>query len=257
MNPRKRVLLKGELHNSYADLCEEKSLLTDGLDVDVLVLEQAESSTDYRTLAGWFSISIALLTWILASLYQSKEVLVDLADVQDIDVVYTRSHNGALLEETPTTTKAISAVLFYTLVPGSLWIGFVTQSHLAGSLLLFLGLVLPVLVVRLYNTNRRDSARNRDQRIAETIVSAGDPGDFVLAVVGASHLDGLVGRLSTTADVEVRPPVYDVWSTQHLRSVGLPTLKAGFVLFSLYVFSVWIVVQAVTYVSPFVAALLA
>lgn len=257
MTSRKTVLLKGELHNSTADLREEKSLLTDGVDVDILVLEQSESSTDYRLLAGWFFISIVLLTWILESLYQSKEVLVDLADVQGIEVVYTRPDNGAPLENAPTTMKVLSAGLFYTLVPGSLWIGFVTKSHLAGSLLLFLGLVLPVLVVRIYNTNRPDSARNRDQLIAETIAAAGGSDDVVLAVVGASHLSGVARRLSETVDVEVRPPVYDVWSSRHLRSIGLPTLKAGFVLFSLYVLSVWIVVQVVTYVSPFVVAVLA
>jgi hypothetical protein len=257
MNPRKTVLLKGELHNSTADLYEEKALLTDGLDVDVLVLEQSQSSTDYRLLAGWFSISIALLTWILESLYHSKAVLVDLATVQDIDVVYTREDDVAPLSNAPTTVKAMSAVLFYTLVPGSLWIGFATDSHLAGSLLLFLGLVLPVLVVRIYNTNRPDSVRNRDQLIAETIASAGAPDDDVLAIVGAGHLSGIERRLPEHVDVEVRPPVYHERSIRHVKNICFPTLKAGFVLFSLYVLCVWIVVRVVTYVSPLVAVLLA
>lgn len=254
MTSRTRVLLKGELHTSDADLREEKELLTE--DVDVLVLEQSQSSTDYRLLAGWFYVSIALLTWISESLYHSKSVLVDLADVLDVDVVYTRPDNGAPLETASTTMMFVSAGLFYTLVPSSLWIGFVTEYRLAGSLLLFLGLTLPVLVVRIYNTNRPDSTRNRDQLIAERITEAAEPGDLVLAVVGAGHHSGIERRLPQTVDVETVPPAYDVWSIRHARSIGLPAVKAGFVLFSLYVVSVWVVVQVVSHLSPFVVAAL-
>lgn len=259
MTPKKTVLLKGELHNSAADLREEKSLLTDGHDVDVLVLEGSHSSTDYRFLAGWFYVSIVLLTWILESLYLSKEVLVDLATVQDVDVVYTRSDDWAPLSNAPPTMKLLSAGMFYTLVPGSLWIGFVSESNLAGSLLLFLGLVLPVLVVRIYNTNRPDSVGNRNQLIADTITSASEPGDAVIAVVGAAHVPGIERRLEDVEDVtvEVLPPVYGAWSVQHAKNVGLPTLKAGFVLFSLYVVCVWLVVRVVTFLSPHAIAVFA
>jgi len=224
--------------------------------VDVLVLEQSQSPSSYRFLAGWFFVSISLLTWMLSSLYHENEVLVDLAAVQDVDVVYTRSDDLAPLANATTSMKAVSAALFYTLVPGSLWIGFVVQSDLAGSLLLFLGLVLPVLVVRIFNTNRSDAGRNRDRLIAETIASAGGPGDVVLAIVGAAHLDGVARGLPEDVDVEVHPPAYDVWSVEHVMSVGLPSVRAGFVLFSLYVFSVWFVVQVVTYLTPFVVAVL-
>ena len=255
MNERKRVILKGELHSSEADLREEKSLLTE--DVDVLVLERSASSTEFRLLAGWFYVSIALLSWIVESLYTPKGVLDDLAAVQDVDVVYTRADNGTPLENASTTMKAMSAALFYTLVPASLWIGFVSRSHVAGSLLLFLGLTLPVLVVRIYNTNRPDATRNRDQLIAETIDAAGGPGDVVLAVVGAGHLPGVEERLPEDVDLEVHGPVYDVWSVRHAKSVGLPTVKAGFVLFSLYVLAVWVVVRVVTSISPYVVAVLA
>lgn len=249
------MILKGELHSSDADFREEKALLTD--DVDVLVLEQSASPTRYRLLAGWFYVSIALLTWILESLYHPVDPLVDLAAVQDVDVVYTRADDLAPLENASTTMKAVSAGLFYTLVPASLWIGFLTRNDLAGSMLLFLGLVLPVLVVRIYNTNRPDAPRNRDEIIAETIAGAGGPDDVVLAIVGAGHLDGVASRLPDSLDVDVRPPVYDALSLRHARNVGVPTLKAGFVLFSLYVLCAWVVIQVVTYLTPLVAALVA
>ena len=254
MTSGKTVILKGELHSSDADLEEEKALLADG--VDVLVLEQSASSERYRFLAGWFSVAIGLLAWILESLYHPVEPLVDLADVQDVDVVYTRAGELDPLENAPITMKAVSAGLFYTLVPASLWIGFAIQSNLAGSMLLFLGLVLPVLVVRIYNTNRPDGPRNRDELIAGTIADAGEPGDVVLAIVGAGHVAGVERRLPTSIDVEVRPPAYDVLSLRYVKSIGLPTLKAGFVLFSLYVLGVWTVVQMVTYLSPVVATAL-
>jgi len=254
MTAGKTVVLKGELHSSDADLAEEKALLTD--DVDVLVLEHSASPSRYRPLAGWFSVAIGLLAWILESLYHPVDPLVDLARVQDIDVVYTRADELEPLSTAPITMKAVSAGLFYTLVPASLWIGFVVRSNLAGSMLLFLGLVLPVLLVRIYNTNRPDGPRNRDQLIAEAIAGAGEPSDVVLAIVGAGHVEGVERRLPASVDVEVRPPAYDVLSVRHVRSIGLPTLKAGFVLFSLYVLCVWIVVRVVTYLSPAVVAAL-
>ena len=254
MTAGKTVILKGELHSSDADLAEEKALLTD--DVDVLVIEQSASPSRYRPLAGWFSVAIGLLAWILESLYHPVGPLVDLARVQDIDVVYTRADELDPLANAPITMKVISAGLFYTLVPASLWIGFVARSNLAGSMLLFLGLVLPVLVVRIYNTNRPDAPKNRDRLIAEAIAEAGEPGDVVLAIVGAGHVAGVERELPPAVDVEVRPPAYDVLSLRHARSIGLPTLKAGFVLFSLYVLCVWVVVQVVTYLSPVVVAAL-
>lgn len=255
MNSTKTVILKGELHSSDADLREEKALLAE--DVDVLVLEQSPSTSREGRGGGWFAVSIALLAWILDSLYHPVEPLVDLASVQDVDVVYTRADDLAPFENAPPAMKAVSAGLFYSLVPASLWIGFVTSSNLAGSLLLFLGLVLPVFVVRVHETNRPDAPGNRDALIAETIADAGDPGDVVLAIVGEGHVAGVERRLPASFDVRVVPPVYDVLSARHVKSVGLPTLKAGFVLFSLYVLCAWIVVQVVTRLSPFVVAVVA
>lgn len=247
--------MKGELHSSEADLREERELLAG--DVDVLVLEQAGSTMQFRAVAGWFYVSIAVLAWLLESLYQSKDVLVDLAAALDVEVVYTRADDAAPLSDAPLSTMAVSAALFYTLVPASLWIGFVTRNHLVGSMLLFLGLVLPVLVVRIYNTNRPDGPGNRDERIAETIATAGEPGDTVLAVVGAGHVAGVERRLRTRVELDVREPVYDVWSVRHTRSLGLPAIKAGFVLFSLYVLCVWVVARIVSLLSPYLVSTLA
>lgn len=248
MAPAPSVVLKGELHSSPADLEEEKDFLAE--DVDALVLERGETTAAFGVADGWFYVSIALLTWLLENLYHPTEVLVDLATVQGIDVTYTRPDDLAPLGAATRPMQVLAASLFYLLVPGSLWIGFLTGDTLTGSLLLFLGLVLPVLAVRIYNTNRPDGPDNRDARIAETIVDAAGPSETVLAIVGARHVEGVERRLPDHVDVTVRPPAYGVWSLRHLRDVGLPTVKAGFVLFSLYVLSLWVVVRVVGIVAP-------
>lgn len=242
------VILKGELHSSRADLDEETALLRDG--VDVLVLEGSRSRPDYRLLEGWFVVSVALLAWILESLYHPRAVLTELAEVHGVDLVYTRADDVTPLQAASRPTKVVSAGLFHALVPASVWLGFVTDSALSGSLLLFLGLVLPVLVVRLANGNRPDPAGNRNDRIAEAIRDAADQGETVLAIVGAGHLRAVRDRLPAELVREVRPPAYGVWSLRHVRDVGLPAVKAGFVLFGLYVLVVWVTVHAVGLLSP-------
>lgn len=244
------VILKGELHSSRADLDEATALLGDG--VDVLVLEGSRSRPDYRFLEGWFAVSVALLAWILESLYHPRAVLVELAEAQGVDIVYTRANDITPLQAASGPTKVVSAGLFHALVPASVWLGFVTDSALSGSLLLFLGLVLPVLVVRLANANRPDPAGNPNERIAEAIRTAAESGDSVLAIVGAGHLSAVRARLPAGLVREVRPPVYGVWSLRHVRDVGLPAVKAGFVLFGLYVLVIWVTVHAVRFLSPVV-----
>lgn len=254
MPSEKSVILKGELHSSGADRRHEVELLDEG--VDVVVLEQSETPGRFRPLHGWFYVSIALLTWLIGELYQSKEVLVELATTRDIEVVYTRQDNGEPLETASRTVKWLAAGLFYLFVPGSLWIGFLTADPHTGALLLFLGLVLPVLVVRLYNVNRADGPENRDTMIAETISDAAEPGNTVLAIVGAGHLPGVERRLTDRVPIDVHPPEYGMYSVRHLRDVGVPTIKAGLVLFSLYVACLWFVVQVVDMLVPVLAAVL-
>lgn len=251
MSTEKSVILKGELHSSVADRRHAVELLGEG--VDVVVLEQSATPGRFRPLQGWFYISIALLSWLLGELYQSKEVLVELATMRDIEVVYTRKDDREPLETASTTMNWLAAGLFYLFVPGSLWIGFVTSDPHSGALLLFLGLVLPVLVVRLYNTNRADGPANRDSMIAERIADAAEPGNAVLAIVGAGHLPGVERQLSGRLPLDVRPPEYGMYSVRHLRDVGVPTIKAGMVLFSLYVGCLWIVVRVVGILSPVLA----
>lgn len=246
------VVVKGELHSSRADLEAATDLVSGG--IDTLVLEQSAGVEQPGT-EGWFRLSVAVLAWLVASAYVSKERLVALAEQQDAEVVYTRQSDGEPLADAPLSVKVCAAGVFYTLVPGSIWIGFATPNHLVGSLLLFLGLVVPVVAVRAYNAHRADY-QNRNQRIAERIAAAAREGDRVVAIVGAGHLDGIVEYLPAELEVVVQRPAYSGTSVRHVREFIPEVVKVGLLLFSLYLLVVWLAAALVSVVSGVLTAVL-
>ena len=181
----------------------------------------------------------------------SNAILEDLAEAQGTEVVYTRETDTAIADNVSFPIKVVAAAVFYLLLPASIWSGFLTGSQLFGAYLLFLGLVMPVGIVRAFDGRGRTT--NRDQYIADEIMRAVDEGSSVLAVVGAAHIEGVRMRLpEEQRTVEVCQPVYGVWSHAHLREIALPMFRAGLLLFSVYLLAVWIVVQAVGAISPIV-----
>lgn len=247
------VLVKGELHTDPDDLEEAAALIESG--VDVLVLERADVFGRPGVGNAWFVLSVGLLAWILDSLYVSKTRLVDLARHHDAEIISTRASNRQPLSDVPTSVQLVSAAGFYTLIPASLWIGFVTQSPHIGSLLLFIGLVAPVVGVRMFNS-RRDDSLNRERQITDRIEEHAGQGDRVVAVIGAGHLDAVVSHLSDDLEVDCYPPVNGNWSPRYLRRLLPGTCKAGFVLFSLYISSVWLASVGVNLLSALIVDLL-
>lgn len=246
------VVLKGELHSSRADLEAATELVSGG--IDTLVLEQSAAG-EQREAEGWFRLSVAVLAWLVESAYVSKTRLVALAEQQDADVVYTRQSDGEPLADAPLSLKACSAGVFYTLVPGSIWIGFATPNHLVGSLLLFLGLVVPVVAVRAYNAHRGD-VQNRNQRIADLIAAAAREDGRVVAIVGVGHLDGIVAHLPADVAVDVQRPVYSGTSVRHARELFPDVVKVGLLVFSVYLLVVWLAAAIVSVVSGVLTAVL-
>ncbi len=247
------VVLKGELHTSPEDLEEAKDLLLDG--VDVIVLEgSAYTDSSIELAQGWFALTLTSFFWILDSVYIDNDILVDLARAKGTSVVYTRETDTAIAENVSFPVKALAGAVFYVLTPASIWTGFLTGSQLFGAYLLFLGLVLPIGIVRMFDT--RGQTVSRDRYIADEIRGALNRGESVLAVVGAAHVDGIQRRLPPDIDIELRPPKYGVWSIHHLRQIALPMFKAGLVLFSMYLLAVWFAVHAVATLSPLVEGLL-
>ena len=236
------VVLKGELHTSRADLEDAKDRVLDGPDT-VLVEGREPAMGPFDMTEGWFALSVLSFFWILENVYASDEVLVDIAQAQGAEVIYTRASDMEMLDAVPLGIKILAAGAFYLLIPASIWVGFLTGSQLTGAYLLFLGIVTPIFLVRGYEL--RDSKNHREQIIALEIVEAVHRGDDILAVVGKGHLEKITDELPDDLDPEVIPPQYGPWTFAHLRDIGMPMFKAGLVLFSVYLLSVWLTVQVV------------
>ncbi|MEF8780544.1 MAG: hypothetical protein V5A46_07680, partial [Haloferacaceae archaeon] len=236
------VVLKGEFHTSMGDLEEEKELVKQGF--DTLVLEGQGSEPDYGWSDGWFQISVSALFWIMGRVYVSKDILLDLAEVQETDVVYTRDADSDLLENTPLFMQVFSALLFYSLVPGSVAVGVVFP-NLWGATVLFLGFALPVLGIRMYNTQRSEGENNRDKIIANKIAEAVNQGDSVVAIIGERHLQGVEEHLPESIDPDVRQPAYSKWSRPHVKEVAFPFFEMILVLYSLFLLVAWVMIRAV------------
>lgn len=241
-----KVVLKGELHTSRADLEEAKTLVLE--EPDTLIVEGKNPSVDrFEVAEAWFALSIYAFFWILESVYVSDEIIVDLAKAQGMDVVYTRSSHVDLLDRVPFWVKATAAGAFYLLLPASIWVGFLTGTQLVGAYLLFLGIVTPLFIVRSYEVRSRNA--DRAVTIADEIRQAVARGHRVLVIVGAGHLDGIRTELPDAITPEVHPPRYGVWSIAHLRAIGLPMFKAGLVVFSVYLLGVWTTIQVVNSIT--------
>ena len=236
------VVLKGELHTSRADLEEAKARVMDGPDT-VIVEGREPTMGPFELTEGWFAVSMLSFFWILDSVYASDGVIVDLAKAQGADVVYTRASDMDVLDAVPIAIKLIAAGTFYLLIPASIWIGFLTGSQLTGAYLLFLGIVTPIFVVRSYELQA--TSNHREAAIANEIIEADHRGDDILAIVGDGHINRITQEFPDHLDYEFIPPKYGPWSIPHLRDIGMPMFKAGLVLFSTYLLSVWITIQVV------------
>jgi hypothetical protein len=229
------VVLKGEIHTSNGDLNEEKELVKNGIDTLVLEGDSPGKQSEPGWLDGWFSISTWLFDLVLGNVYVSKYILVDLAEAQDADVVYTRDSNSELIDNTNRIVKTVAALLFYILVAGSLVLGYTTGDLVSGAAVLMMGVLLPILLLRVYNTKMADGEMNRDQIIADKIVSASEESSSVVAVVGEEHVEGVNRRLPSELQVDTREPAYGKLSKPHLKELLVPGFTAFSVLFVFYV----------------------
>jgi len=198
--------------------------------------------SDYGWTDGWFQISLVAFFWLAGRIYVSKDILLDLAEIQDTEVVYTREADAELLENTPFPMKVFSAVLFYILVPGSVAVGLVFP-RLWGATVFFMGLALPVLGIRLVNSRQSRGEKNRDKIMAEKINEAVENDQSVLAIVGQSHVDGVEEHLRDEIDPDIRPPAYPRRAKQHIKEAALPFFEMVLVLYSLYILVSWLLIR--------------
>ena len=225
------VILKGEVHTSLGDRKEERELLKQG--VDALVLEGNESEAEYGWSQGWFSVSMYIFSLVFGELYADKDLIVDLAEAQDADIIYTREDNSGLLDNAPVYIKTLAAISFYILFPASILVGVLTTKFM-GSLVLLLSALVPILLIRFYNMRTSCGGGNRDQIIADKINEATEGNRTVLAIVGERHRDGVADKLPEDIVPEQISPAYGVFSRQHAKDLIRPIFVAFSVLYVLY-----------------------
>lgn len=235
------VHIKGEIHSSRGDQHEEQELMRSG--IDALVLEGRKSTGEYTITEGWFQQAISGTFYILSPLYVSKELLVDFAELQDAEVYFTRNSDAEVLRNAPLPVRAISAGLYFLLLPSSVIVGLLTGNYLSGAGFLAVSFLVPVLLLRLYNTGIRSSELNRDKIIAGKIVEASKHNDSVLAVVGDAHTEGVIDALPDSVNVRYHCPEYGRISKPHLKEIAVPVFQMFSLLLTLYLAILWSVTR--------------
>lgn len=243
-SPEAIVHLKGEIHSSRGDQHEEQELMKDG--IDALVLEGSRNTGEYRITEGWFQQAISGMFYILSPLYVSKELLVDFAELQDADVYFTRNSDAEVLRNAPLPVRAISAGLYFLLLPSSVIVGLLTGDYLSGAGFLAISFFVPVLLLRLYNTGIRTSEPNRDEIMAAKILEATEDNDTVLAVVGDAHTEGIIDALPDSKEIRYHPPEYGRISKSHLKEIAVPVFQMFSLLLTLYLVILWGATKIIT-----------
>ena len=207
--------------------------------VDALVVEGEEGQGDYRLSEVWFEQALSGMFYLLEPIYLSKDILLDLAKLQDAEIYYTRESDAAVLRNAPVSVRVISMTLYFLLLMSSVVVGLVTQDYLTGAAFLAASFFLPVLLIRYYNTSYNSGQKNRDRIMAETIQEAAQKHGTTLATVGAHHAEGIRDQLPSELDVEFHPPAYGRFSREHLAEILAPLFKTFSLLFTLYLVILW------------------
>lgn len=232
------IHVKGEIHSSRGDHEEERKLMKAG--VDALIMEGRESEGEYKMTESWFYQAKTGMFYIMSPLYVSKEIFVDFAKFQGADVYFTRESDAEVLRNAPFLVRAISAALYYLLLPISVAVGIATGDYFAGAGFLAISFAIPVLLLRWYNMKFRSKEKNRDQVMAGRITEAAEGNDSILTVVGDGHSHGVLDALPDEFDVTYHPPKYSRVSKEHLKDIAVPMFQMFSLLFTLYVMIMWI-----------------
>lgn len=226
------VVVKGEVHTSRADLEEERDLLIRG--VDTLIIEGQRRDADFSLSRSWYGTALLIFQWVIArNLYTDTRLLIDLADAQGANIQFTRETDAEIIENVPQYIEASSAGIFYILLVTSVIYGLFFGEMITGALILLLSALLPILILRSYETIHAD--RNRDEIMAQNIEDAVAEGGRVITVLGKAHYENIPEYLSDDLDPEYRPPKHGAISFNTLRDIGIPVFEAFSDLFLLYV----------------------
>ena len=214
-----RPIIKGEIHTSRGDLREGRDILAEG--VDTLIIEgQKEQESDFGIFHGWLELAIIFFEYLFARfLYTDSSVLVDIAESQNADIVYTRESDADLLGNSHAIVVGLACVTFYGFLIGSVILGLLGDLINGAALLVGSG-VAPILILRGYETWKSDG--NRDQIIGEKIEEAVEDGGRVVAVMGEAHARNVPDYLPDDIEPDVRGPQYGLFSRQMARDLAFP-----------------------------------
>lgn len=236
-----RVILKGEVHTSKSDLKEEKDLIRDR-DVDFLILEKNKERAKLKLSNVLYLIYFELFSIAMKIPYVNKEGLEDIANQRGIKVCPTRKNNLEIFKESPLWYDFLSFILSFFLLAYGLFLVYKLPNipifirsidliliNLLGTIFVFLGMILPVVMARLYEMSNKLKI-NRDKKIAEKISKFSEKGN-VLAILGQRHLPNIEENLDKDiSDKRVSVCKGDKYKT--IKEIIFPLLK-GLIVFSI------------------------
>jgi hypothetical protein len=216
------VVIKGEVHTSRGDFDEERNLLAEG--VDTLIIEGQREQAELGWLHGWFGIAMLIFEHLFAHfLYTDQQMLVDIAEGQGAEIRYTRDSDADLLRNSHALVVALAFASFYFLIFLSAVFGLLLDNQVNGAACLVGSGLVPILLLRVHETVKVKG--NRDQKIAEKITKAANPGDRVVAVLGHQHAKNVPQYLPGHLDPEARPPLYGTFSLKMVRDLAPATIR--------------------------------
>ena len=227
-----KVVIKAEHHNSKADLREGRELLNQG--VDHFIFEAPKEQAEYPLQYRWFQILMWLFNYFIMNrvVYTDHSILKDIANRHDANKIPTRKANSSLINDAPRGDVATSFAVFAILFIGSILIGFLYDRLwmlFAGSIVFTGGMTIPVLLLRVAESDRENN--NRDRKIAGEIAAVAKKGERVVAILGDAHCDPVKKKLPERIEVEFHPTSYN---RRHPRQI-LSDLKLVIIAFPLYV----------------------
>lgn len=224
------VIIKGEIHTSKADLKEEREILVGG--VDHLILEGPEQEAEYGLFQQWYAFAMLLTNHLFFRILQTdSSILEDIAEAQDAEVTKTRKSDASVLENSHLIARVGAASLFLVLFFAAALFG-IAELHIYGVPLLIGSAILPVLLLRIHESNR--STGSRDEQMAQLIADAAEDGGRVVAVVGDEHADPVVDHLPNDLEPVRKPPQYPNYSWRHVKDIVYPSFVFVSVLWVVY-----------------------
>lgn len=224
------VIIKGEIHSSQGDISHEREILVEG--VDHLILEGPEQEARYGLLQIWYAFAMLMTNYLFFRILQiDKSVLEDITKAQDGKVTKTRESDASVLENSHILARVGAAFLFFVLFFLAALFGIV-GIHLYGISLLIGSALVPVLLLRIHESNRSTGSRN--EQMAGLIADAAENGGRVVAIVGEKHADPVINHLPEWIDPVRKDSAYPWYSWQHFKDISYPLFVFASVLWVVY-----------------------